>query len=141
MKKMAPERAMEFLQEGTRTGKIATVRDDGRPHVVPIWYVIDDGDVVFTTWHTSAKLHNLRRDGWAAVAVDDEAPPYSYLMVEGPVDISDDPDELLRVATATGARYMGEDRAEEFGRRNAVPGEVVVRLRIDRFVGHDEMAG
>jgi PPOX class probable F420-dependent enzyme len=141
MKRMSPYRAMEFLREGTRTGKIATVRDDGRPHVVPIWYVIDDGDVVFTTWHTSVKLHNLRRDGWAAVAVDDEALPFSYLMVEGPVEISDDPDELLRIATATGARYMGEDRAEEFGLRNGVAGEVVVRLRIDRFVGHDEVAG
>ena len=42
--------------------------------------------------------------------------------------LGEDPDELLATATRIGGRYMGEDRAEEFGRRNGVPGELIVRL-------------
>ncbi|HEX6221089.1 MAG TPA: PPOX class F420-dependent oxidoreductase [Acidimicrobiia bacterium] len=141
MKPMTRDRALEFLQEGTRTGNIATVREDGRPHVVPVWFVLEGDDVLFTTWHTSVKARNLDREGRAAMSVDVPDPPYAYLLVEGPVTIVADPEESRRVATAAGARYMGEDRAEEFGRRNGVEGELVVRLHIEHFVGADDMAG
>lgn len=137
---MTRERALEFLQEGTRTGSIATVREDGRPHVVPVWFVVEDDTILFTTWHTSVKARNLAREGRAAMTVDLPEPPYAYLMVEGPVTISEDPAESRRVATAAGARYMGRERAEEFGRRNGVAGELVVRLQIENFVGADDMA-
>ena len=51
------------------------------------------------------------------------------MIVDGKVDISEDPDELLVWATRIGGRYMGADKAEAYGRRNAVPGELLVRLR------------
>lgn len=138
---MTKQRAMEFLAEGTRTGNVATVRPDGRPHVVPVWFIVEGEDVVFTTWHTSVKAQNLARDGRAAMSVDVPEPPYAYLLVEGPVTLKDDPEESRRVATAAGARYMGAGRAEEFGRRNGVSGELVVRIHIDHFVGADDMTG
>ena len=50
-----------------------------------------------------------------------------------------DPDELLRTATAIGGRYMGADRAEEFGRRNGVPGELVVRIRPTKVIAELDM--
>lgn len=138
---MTHEEALEFLGSGTRTGKLATVRADGRPHVVPIWFVVDQGDVVFTTWHKSVKLRNLTADSRAAMVVDLEEPPFAYVMVEGRVSISDDIDQLRGFATRIGGRYMGESRAEEFGARNGVPGEVVVRLLIDRIVAKDDVSG
>lgn len=141
MREMSREEALEFLSEGTRTGKVATVRKDGRPHVVPIWFIVDDDDVVFTTWHRSVKAINLARDSWAALVVDLEEPPYAHVTVEGRVSISEDLDELEQYATRIGGRYMGEDRAEEFGTRNAVPGEVVVRLHIDKLVAKHDMTG
>jgi len=141
MTPMTKERAMEFLQEGTRTGNVATVRADGRPHVVPVWFIVEDENVLFTTWHTSIKARNLIRDGRAAMSVDLAEPPYAYLLVEGAVTVVDDPEVSLRVATAAAARYMGSDRAEEFGRRNGVSGELVVRMDIEHFVGADDMTG
>jgi len=139
MTPMTRQRAFEFLGGGTRTGNVATVRADGRPHVVPVWFIVEDDDVLFTTWHTSVKAQNLARDGRAAMSVDMPEPPYAYLLVEGTVTVIDDPDESRRVATAAGARYMGSDRAAEFGNRNGVSGELVVRLHIDHFVGADDM--
>jgi nitroimidazol reductase NimA-like FMN-containing flavoprotein (pyridoxamine 5'-phosphate oxidase superfamily) len=50
-----------FLLEGTRTGKLATVRKDGRLHVVPIWFVLDGDTLVFTTGEASVKAANLRK--------------------------------------------------------------------------------
>lgn len=141
MREMSREEAIEFLSMGTRTGKLATVRSDGRPHVVPIWFVVDGDDIVFTTWHESVKCSNMQRSGEAALAVDLEEPPYAYVSVEGETRLSDDPDELLAIATRIGGRYMGADRAEEFGRRNGVEGELVVRLRMDKLIARDDVAG
>jgi PPOX class probable F420-dependent enzyme len=141
MREMTKSEAIAFLSAGTRTGKLATVRPDGRPHVVPIWFVVDGNDLVFTTWHRSVKALNLARDPRAALAVDLEEPPYAYVLVEGTVSISDDLAQLRDFATRIGGRYMGEARAEEFGARNAVPGELLVRLRIENIVAADDVSG
>ena len=126
--RMLKAEAWAFLAEGMRTGKLATVRADGRPHVVPVWFLLDGGDLVFTTGADSVKARALRRTGRAALCVDLERPPFAYVMVEGEVEISADLDEMLEWATRIAARYEGPDRSEEFGRRNAVPGELLVRL-------------
>src|SRR6266513_390312 len=108
-----------FVGHGTRTGKLATVRRDGRPHVVPIWFVLDGDDLVFTTGARSVKGMALRRDPRVCLCVDDERPPYAFVTIDGTAALSEDAGELLRFATSIGGRYMGADRAEEFGRRNA----------------------
>jgi PPOX class probable F420-dependent enzyme len=95
---------------------------------------------VFNTWHTSVKARNLAADPRAALVVDDQQPPFAYVIVEGVVEISDDLEEIRRIAAATGGRYMGPDRAEEFGARNGVEGELALRLRIGKLIGADEVS-
>ena len=119
----------DFLSAGTRTGKLAYTGTDGRPLVVPIWFIVEDGTLVFNTGKDTAKGRALARDPRAALCVDLEEPPYGFVQVQGDAELSEDPGELLRTATAIAARYMGQDRAEEFGKRNGVPGELVVLLR------------
>jgi PPOX class probable F420-dependent enzyme len=132
--RMTPDEMRDFLLTGTRTGKVATIGRGGAPHVVPIWFVLDGDDVIFTTGSTSAKARHLQRDPRVALTVDDDRPPYSFVQVRGRAELSDDLDDLLVWATRIGARYMGKERGEEFGRRNAVPGEVLVRIRPDEVV-------
>jgi len=139
--RMRPDEWRAFLAEGTRTGKLATVRRDGRPHVVPIWYVLDGDDLVFTMGRGSVKAHAMRRDPGVCLCVDDERPPYAYVMVEGAVAMTEDPGDLLRFATAIGGRYMGAGLAEQFGRRNAVPGEILVRVIPTKVTAIDDIAG
>ena len=108
------------VRDGTRTAKVATARKDGRPHVVPVWFVLDGEDVMFTTGASSIKGQALRRDPYACLCVDDQAPPVSFVRLEGPIELSTDLDELRRVAsrrvaTRIGRRYMGVERADEFG--------------------------
>ena len=108
---------------------------------MPVWFVLDGEEMVFTTWGDSAKGRNLRRNPRAAVVVDEEVAPYAFVHIRGPVMLSEDLEELLCFATAIGGRYMGADRAGEFGRRNAVPGELLVRLRPDRVIATADVAG
>ncbi len=125
---MTKEEISEFLQDGTKTGKLATVRADGRPHVVPIWFVLDGDKIVFNTGPQSIKARNMLRDPRVSISVDDQAPPYSFVTVEGTAEMSDDFEVALHWATRIGGRYMGEDRAEEFGKRNSSDGELTVKI-------------
>jgi PPOX class probable F420-dependent enzyme len=140
-REMSHEEWRAFLMEGTRTGKLGVVRKDGRPHVVPVWFVLDEDDtIVFTTGARTVKGHAIRRDPRVALCVDDERPPFAYVMVEGEASISEDLDEVLVWATRLGGRYMGADQAEAFGKRNAVPGELLVRVRPVRVHAEADIA-
>lgn len=144
MYRMPREQWIQFALTGTRTGKLAIARADGRPHVTPIWFLIDsttDGDaLIFTTHHDTVKASALRRDPRFSVCVDDQVPPYSYVLIEATATLSEDLDEMLHWATLIGARYMGAEQAEAFGRRNAVPGELLVRAPITRVIAQADIA-
>jgi PPOX class probable F420-dependent enzyme len=128
MQQMTADECRAFLLERPRTAKLATVRADGRPHVAPIWFDLDGDVIVFTTWHTTVKAANLRRDPRVCLCVDDDAPPFAFVIVEGIAQISEDPAELRRWAASIAGRYMGGDLAEAYGSRNGVAGELLVRV-------------
>jgi PPOX class probable F420-dependent enzyme len=138
---MSEVEAYRFLAEGRRTGKLATVQADGRPHVAPIWFVLDGRDLVFNTGAETVKGRALRRDPRVALTVDLEQPPYAFVLVEGTVTLSEDAERMLPLSTAIAARYVGEELAEQYGRRNAVPGELLVRLTPTKIVAIDDLTG
>jgi PPOX class probable F420-dependent enzyme len=140
MAEMTRDEWRAFLSEGTRTGKVASTRKDGSPHLTPVWFVLDGEDIVFTTQATSVKGRTISRDPRVAMCVDDQTPPYSFVVVQGECTTSTDLDEVRDVATRVGARYMGEDRAAEFGARNAVPGELLVRLTPTKVIAEAAVA-
>ncbi|HYI36572.1 MAG TPA: PPOX class F420-dependent oxidoreductase [Thermoleophilaceae bacterium] len=137
----------EFLTHGTRTGKLAVLTPSGHPHVMPIWFVLDPPcggqaawDIVFNTGAKTVKGKHILSDGRVSLAVDDEQPPFAYVHIRGTATAEDNPPDMLEWATRIGARYMGEDRAEEFGRRNGVPGELLVRLTPERVIAERGVA-
>jgi PPOX class probable F420-dependent enzyme len=138
---VADPKISAFLSAGTRTGKLAYSGADGRPLVAPIWFIVEGDVLVFNTGKDTAKGRALARDPRATLCVDLEEPPYGFVQVQGDAGLSEDPGELLRTATAIAARYIGDDRAEEYGKRNAVPGELVVRLRPAKVIAHFNISG
>ena len=138
--KMTDEQWRAFVSHGTRTGKLSTVRADGGPHVTPIWFLLDGDDLLFNTSKESVKGRNLTRDGRVALCVDDDRPPFAFVVLEGRAELSEDLDELRHWAARIGARYMGEERATEFGERNGVPGELLVRVRITKVLAYAAVA-
>jgi PPOX class probable F420-dependent enzyme len=135
MRQMTRAEALAFLLERPRTAKLATVRADGRPHVAPIWYDLDGETIVFTTWHTSVKGLNIGRDPRISLCVDDDVPPFAYVLIEGVASLSNDLAELQHWATRISGRYMGAELAESYGARNGVPGELLVRVTPTRIIG------
>jgi hypothetical protein len=131
---MSVQERRAFLMEGTRTAKVAVTMKDGSPHVMPVWFVLDGDDFLFTTAADTVKGRALARDPRISICVDDQQPPYSFVHIRGAAELIDDMDEVRRVATLVGGRYMGADRAEEFGERNGVPGELVIRVRPRRTI-------
>lgn len=147
---MSDNEVVAFIEaRPARTAKLATVRADGRPHIAPIWIALDRstagpdspiGDIVFTTGAGTVKGRNLARDPRVALCMDDDRPPFAFVVIEGTVTVTEDPDELVHWATVIGGRYMGADQAEAYGRRNGVPGELMVRLRPMRITAQARVA-
>jgi PPOX class probable F420-dependent enzyme len=123
-----------------RTAKLAVVRADGSPHVAPVWVDLDGDEIVFMTGADTLKGKAILRDPRVSLCWDDERPPFSFVTVAGTVTTSTDPGELLHWATRIGGRYMGADRAEAYGRRNAVPPEMVVRVTPTKVVAKVNVA-
>lgn len=134
------DNVIAFLAEGTRTGKVAFVSASGRALVVPIWFIVDDGQLVFTTGVNTAKGRALLRDPRVTLLVDDENPPFSFVQVQGTATIGEEPDDLLDIATRIAARYMGADLADQYGRRNGVPGELIVRVTPTKVIAEFDIA-
>jgi len=131
---MTEEEYRSFLLARSRTAVLATVRADGRPHVAPIWFDLDGDTLIFTTGEGTVKGRNMRRDPRVSLCIDDEEPPFHFLLIEGSAELTPEDPDLLYWTTRLGARYMGDARADEYGRRNAVEGESLVRVTPQKIV-------
>ena len=123
-----------------RTAKLGIVRATGSPLVAPVWVDLDGDDIVFMTSADTIKGKAILRDPRVSLCFDDEAPPFSFVTVSGTATTSTDPDELLAWSTRIAARYMGADKAEAYGKRNAVPPEMVVRVMPTNIVAKVDVA-
>ena len=135
MTEMSKTEISRFLMQGTFTGKLATVKEDGSSHVVPIWFVLDKrnsrnriGDIILTTGVTSVKANNIQRDNRVSICVDDQIPPFSFVTIFGRAKIyTYKHNEVLKWSTKIAERYMGKDNAEAYGKRNSEEGLVLVQ--------------
>jgi PPOX class probable F420-dependent enzyme len=142
---MSREEWLPFVSSGTRTGHLAVTRADGSPHVAPVWFVVDSSGgvdrLVFNTGATTVKGRALLRDPRFAMSVDVPEPPYSFVLFYATASVVDDPVESLPWSVRIASRYMGEERGEDFGRRNAVPGELLVYGTITKVVAEADISG
>ena len=73
--------------------------------------------------------------------MDDDQPPFAFVKIDATVSFEDDLDQIRAFATRIGGRYMGEERAEEFGARNGVRGEWLVRLTPTKITAMTDVSG
>ena len=131
---------LEFLMEGTYTGKISTINKDGSSHVTPIWYILDENNrITFTTYSKSVKGKNLTRDPRISFCVDDQVSPFSFVIVYGIAEIIKSSD-LLAWTTKVAERYMGKNLSDEYGKRNAVEGELLIKVIPTKTIGQKEIS-
>jgi len=139
-KRMTKREYRGFLLDRARTATLATVRADGRPHAAPVWFDLDGDTFIFTTGQDTVKGRNMRRDPRVTLCIDDEDPPFHFVIIEGIAELTSDDPALPHWATRIGGRYMGAERAEEYGQRNAVPTELLVRVTPQKILAHKNVS-
>jgi PPOX class probable F420-dependent enzyme len=143
---MTPGEVRAFLEEG-RTLEVASLRRDGRPHLVPMWYVVEEGRVVFRSFTRSQKVVNLRRDPRLTVLVE-RGEAYAELqgvMIEGTARLVQDPAYVLALYAKLAAKYamvgseprlLGPEELEAaFGRH--APNNTAVIVEPERVTSWD----
>jgi hypothetical protein len=154
MTEMSKREIKRFLMQGTLTGKLATVKKDNSPHIVPVWFVLDEihkrrggrrgrgiGDIVFMTGIDSLKAKNIQRDNKISFCVDDQTPPFSFVTVFGIARIYHyNQTKLFKWATRIAERYMSKDMAEAYGKRNSGEDEIVIRVEPTRILAEKDIA-
>ena len=143
MVEMTKDEIRNFLLKGTFTGKLGTINKNGTPHVVPVWYTLDDEDnILFNTDNSSVKAKNIQRDNRVRLCVDDQVPLFSFVTIDGIAEsISNEPTEVYKWAKIIAARYMGNDKAAEYGRRNSSEGELLIKIKPTKVIGQKDIAG
>jgi len=91
MPEMTKVEIRNFLLQGTFTGKLGTINKNDTPHIVPIWFILDNkNNILFTTGDTSVKAKNIRRDNRVRLCEDDQVPFYSFVTIYGIAEIISD---------------------------------------------------
>jgi PPOX class probable F420-dependent enzyme len=147
---MSKNETRKFLMQGTFTAKLTTVNKDGSPHVVPVWFVLDERknrttkkieDIIFTTYEDSIKATNIRRDNRVSICVDDQIPKFSFVIIHGTAKIVRQKyNELLKWNTRIAERYMGKSNAKAYGKRNSTEGVILVRVKPTKIIAEKDIA-
>jgi PPOX class probable F420-dependent enzyme len=147
---MSKKEIEKFLVRGTFTAKLATVKKDGIPHVVPLWFVLDGlkvqtrkrmGDIVFAIYDSSVEALNIQRDNRVSVCVDDQTPQFSFVTIHGTAKIIRQKyNELLKWNTRIAERYMGKRNAKAYGERNSTGGVILVRVKPTKVIAEKDIA-
>jgi hypothetical protein len=128
MQTWSKEKVFEFLTEEPRIGRLASVTEEGDPHVVPVWFRTDGDQILVHTMGSMKKARNLRRHGRFALTVDTDTWPYQGVTLRGSATVAGSEElahqdfiEHLSVA------YLGEDTGRPLGRYIAgMEGEHVI---------------
>ena len=110
MSDLTSEQMAEFL-ERPLVAVYVTLRANGSPHAIPVWYEYTDGEFIVFTSSTFQRVKNLERDSRAAITISTHDVPYMYVSAEGPVSITSE--GVAETGLSIARRYMGED-AQQF---------------------------
>lgn len=149
MSEMSEREIKELLMHGTFAAKLVTVRNDGSPLLVPIWFVLDDddrnngqiGDIVLTTYDSSFRARNIQRDNRICICIDNQTPPYSIVTIQDTARMEHlRHNELLKWATEIAKQYTGKNYAEAYGKRNSTEDAVLVRIKPAKIIAEKDTA-
>jgi PPOX class probable F420-dependent enzyme len=148
MTEMSKAEVARFLMQGTFTGKLATVKKDGSPHVVPIWFVVENGkgrgkvgNIILTTGDMSVKANNIQHDDRVSICIDDQKPPFSFVTIHGTAKIYPyKQKEVLEWATKIAERYVGKKNAKTYGEVNGSEGAVLVRIKTTKVIAEKDIS-
>jgi PPOX class probable F420-dependent enzyme len=123
-------------------------KKNGSPHVVPIWFVVENGkgrgkawNIILTTGDTSVKANNIQHDGRVSICIDDQKPPFSFVTIHGTAKLYPyKQKEVLEWATKIAERYVGKKNAKSYGEVNSGEGAVLVRIKPTKVIAEKDIS-
>ncbi|MEA2000739.1 MAG: pyridoxamine 5'-phosphate oxidase family protein [Actinomycetota bacterium] len=103
---MTPDEQQQFLTLG-KVLQVASVGKDGWPHLAPMWFVMDDGQIVFRSFTKSQKIVNLQRNPMLTVLIEtgDDYSQLQGVMIKGTAKLVTNPDYVLSIYGRLAAKY------------------------------------
>ncbi len=135
---MNPQEIKVFLAE-QKVCRMATVDKSGMPHVIPMWYVIVDGDIYVETTGTTKKVRNVESNGKVSLVVDAGEFLYDYrgVMMQGKMELVNDKALFKRFREAYAQRYFGSDEHPGYRFLTGIPNRVLLKFTPERFYSWD----
>lgn len=126
---MSPDEIDAFLRQPL-IAVLSTVDGEGHPRSAPVWFHWEDGCAYLFTRRKSLKWRNLLARPYAALCVDQRTPPYSGVVLDGPVEALEDPARLHELARRMAVAYYGAVKGAAFAERyRDNPNTVLFRLQ------------
>jgi PPOX class probable F420-dependent enzyme len=144
--KMSKDEIWKFI-ESQKTIQVATINKDGTPHVMPLWFAIDDGRVVLETFTKSQKVVNLERDARISVLFEDgdEYNDLKGVSIRGTAQLVQEHEEVHRLHMAVLVRNQPEVPVDLLEKATAsmVAKKTAIVIQPERFVtwDHSKLAG
>ena len=109
------EAELRAFLDDQRVVVCATNGRDGFPHLMPLWYLVRDGEVWSWTFAKSQKVRNLERDPRATLQVEDGEQYHELrgVMLRCDVEIVRDADRVRDFGVALFGRYTGAEPGDE----------------------------
>lgn len=136
--RLSPEEQAALLAEATKAA-LATVDDDGFPHVVAMGFVAADGAIYMTSYAKAQKVVNVRRNPRAALMIEagDRYAEFRGLMIRGRCEVIEDPRRVAEVMRASAVKRAGPGAAAEPGALASAPKRVVLKLTPEKIATWD----
>lgn len=131
MPDMTPAETLAYLSEPGHDAIVATVSPTGQPHAVPVWYIMDDGDLVFSTGRASVKGRNLAANPKIAVCVSQPQGPILFVSIQGDAEEVTPLEDKRRLTSAIWTKYGNTQPPSDEELQNSL----LVRVKARRTVG------
>jgi PPOX class probable F420-dependent enzyme len=134
---MTAAEVAEFI-EAQRVVICATIGPRGWPHLMPLWYVVRDGEIWAWTYAKAQKTRNLERDSRATLQIED-GEQYQELrgvMIEAVTTIHRDLEAVAEVGAEIFSRYGGGEGFSEAVRAQAAK-RVALQFSAERIASWD----
>jgi len=94
---------------------LATVKADGSPHVAPVWFQYQNGQIRIVTQTNSVKSRNIQHEPRVSLSVAIHERPYKYVLVNGTAELSKE--GIPELTRALAIHYQGGQEGNEYADR------------------------
>ena len=110
MPRLTPQEIDSYLA-GPHVAHFASIRQDGTPHISPVWYRWEDGKVTVVSGDSAVKTRNVRQNPKVAISVATDEWPYQYVILEGDATVENA--NLRDTVRSIFSRYEGTERGAQ----------------------------